>query len=84
MRDGSEATIDRRLIANLLVPFISSPRGDTKRYEMLSVISSVLNFNEDEKYKVGIGRRPSGGAAPMSPSIVSPANIPDDNANVVC
>jgi chromosome segregation ATPase len=52
MRDGSEATIDRRLLANLLVPFISSPRGDRKRYEMLGVIASVLDFNEEEKYKV--------------------------------
>ncbi|KNC96359.1 uncharacterized protein SPPG_08259 [Spizellomyces punctatus DAOM BR117] len=58
MRDAaaSEENVDRRLITNLLVSFLSAPRGDTKRFEILSVISSVLKFEEEEKVRVGLVR----------------------------
>jgi len=84
MRDGTETSIDRRLVANLVVSFISSPRGDKTRYEMLNVISSVLNFTDEEKYRVGLGKKPAGytGAGPTSPlGLVSPAMVNDDAAN---
>ncbi|KAJ3383399.1 hypothetical protein HDU92_004226 [Lobulomyces angularis] len=75
MRDGSESTIDKRLIANLLVTFISSPRGDKTRYDILKVISSVLNFDDEENYKVGLGKKPANyfGVQPNSP--ISPTAI---------
>ncbi|TPX56750.1 hypothetical protein SpCBS45565_g08350 [Spizellomyces sp. 'palustris'] len=58
MRDAaaSEENVNRRLITNLLVSFLSAPRGDAKRFEILSVISSVLKFEEEEKVRVGLVR----------------------------
>lgn len=82
MRDGSQSSIDRRLISNLLVPFISTPRGDKRRYDMLNVIANVLDFTEEEKYVVGIGRRPSGGSNSVSPMITSPS-LKEDPSNEV-
>lgn len=53
MRNGNgEESVDRKLVSNLLVSFISAPRGDGKRYEMLGLISNVLKFSEDDKVKV--------------------------------
>ncbi|KAJ3028898.1 hypothetical protein HDV00_009914 [Rhizophlyctis rosea] len=62
MRDaaGSDENVDRRLITNLIVSFLAAPRGDAKRFEILNVIGSVLRFSEEEKWKVGLVRRPPG------------------------
>ena len=43
----------RPLISNLLVQYVSAPRGEKTRVEMLNVIGSILKFNDDEKRKVG-------------------------------
>lgn len=60
MRSGNvDDSVDRKLMANLLVGFINAPRGDSKRFEILGLISSVLKFSDDEKFKVGLARRPS-------------------------
>lgn len=58
MRDGSEETVDRRVIANLLITYILSPRGDKTRYEMLSVIANILKISDEEKYKIGVANKP--------------------------
>jgi hypothetical protein len=81
LREGSEGMVEKRLVCNLLVPFIGCPRGDKRRYEMLSVVASVCGFSEEERYKVGIGRRPSGGAGPISPSIVGGEVVDDGNVS---
>ncbi|KAJ3032917.1 hypothetical protein HK097_005032, partial [Rhizophlyctis rosea] len=62
MRDaaGSDENVDRRLITNLVVSFLAAPRGDAKRFEILNVIGSVLRFSEEERYKVGLARKPPG------------------------
>lgn len=48
--------IDRKLISNLLVQYISAPRGDKTRYEMLNVIAGILRLTEKEKFKCGLSR----------------------------
>ncbi|KAI9101908.1 hypothetical protein DFS34DRAFT_684005 [Phlyctochytrium arcticum] len=65
MRDAaaSDENVDRRLITNLLVSFLSAPRADAKRYEILSVIGSVLKFEEDERVKVGLAKGPGVGGS---------------------
>ncbi|KAI8912677.1 hypothetical protein EDD86DRAFT_245554 [Gorgonomyces haynaldii] len=57
MRSGTgEEFVDRQLLSNLIVGFISAPRGTSKPFEILSVISSVLKFSDSEKAKVGLIR----------------------------
>ena len=48
-RDSPEDYIDRRLISNLLLQFLSTPRADTKRYEMLRLIASILQWDDTER-----------------------------------
>ncbi|OUM59309.1 hypothetical protein PIROE2DRAFT_47216, partial [Piromyces sp. E2] len=52
LSDKSEANVDRRLITNLFVSYLNAPRGDRKRYEMLQLISNILHWTDEEKYKV--------------------------------
>ncbi|KAJ1534647.1 hypothetical protein HK096_003619 [Nowakowskiella sp. JEL0078] len=56
----TDDNVDRRLITNLFVSFCAAPRGDRTRFEILQVISSVLRFSEEEKFKVGLIRKPWG------------------------
>lgn len=62
MRDAvSDEMVDRRLITNLIVGFLGANRGDPKRFEILSVIGSVLRFGDEERVKVGLARKGGGG-----------------------
>ncbi|EPX75178.1 matrix protein [Schizosaccharomyces octosporus yFS286] len=53
--DSSEK-IDKQLISNLFVSFLTLPRADTKRFEILQLISSVLGWNDEQKEQAGIQR----------------------------
>ncbi|KAH9440477.1 hypothetical protein MJO28_016324 [Puccinia striiformis f. sp. tritici] len=55
-KDSTEYSVDRRLVTNVLISFILTPREDTKRFEMLSLLSSILSWNEDEREQVGLQR----------------------------
>ncbi|KAI8830328.1 hypothetical protein BJ741DRAFT_537823, partial [Chytriomyces cf. hyalinus JEL632] len=59
---SADNQVDRRLISNLIVQFMATQRGDSKRFEMLSVIASVLKFNDEDKVKIGLLRRIGGGS----------------------
>jgi hypothetical protein len=54
-------------MTNLLVQFLSTPRGDSKRFEMLSVIGSILRLSDEDKVKIGLMRQSRADAAPKSP-----------------
>ncbi|KAI8609497.1 hypothetical protein BC830DRAFT_1222232 [Chytriomyces sp. MP71] len=54
---SADNQVDRRLISNLIVQFMATQRGDPKRFEMLSVIASVLKLNDEDKVKIGLLRR---------------------------
>ena len=57
MRSGAnEAFVDRQLLSNLVVGFISAPRGTSKPFEILNVIANILKFTDEEKEKVGLVR----------------------------
>ncbi|KAJ3284802.1 hypothetical protein HDU79_007853 [Rhizoclosmatium sp. JEL0117] len=58
---SADNQVDRRLISNLVVQFLGAPRGDSKRFEMLTVIASVLKLSDEEKVKVGLMRKVGGG-----------------------
>ncbi|KAJ8102636.1 hypothetical protein POJ06DRAFT_193469 [Lipomyces tetrasporus] len=41
-----DENVDRQLITNLLLSFLSLPRSDTKRFEILQLIAACLSWNE--------------------------------------
>ncbi|KAJ3226244.1 hypothetical protein HDU81_007419 [Chytriomyces hyalinus] len=63
---SADNQVDRRLISNLIVQFMATQRGDSKRFEMLSVIASVLKLNDEDKVKIGLLRRIGGGSGGMA------------------
>jgi chromosome segregation ATPase len=57
MKKGtSEDTVDKKLIANLIIGFVTLSYGDTKRYEILQLIASILKLSDEEKQKLGLLR----------------------------
>ncbi|TIA74421.1 hypothetical protein E3P92_01281 [Wallemia ichthyophaga] len=83
-------SVDRQLISNILLQFVTTPRSDGKRFEMLTLLGSILNWNQYEREQAGIVRGGSGRynnpSLPSSPSssylnsaFRSPAN--HDNAS---
>ena len=55
-RNSSATNVDRRLVSNVLISFLSTPRADTKRYEMLSLLASILSWSDDDREKAGLQR----------------------------
>ena len=58
--DQSDSNVDKRLVTNLLLSFLTTPRADGKRYEMLSLIAGVLGWSEDERETAGLQRSQHG------------------------
>jgi GRAB domain len=70
-KNSSETNVDRRLVTNIVLSFITTPRGDTKRFEMLNLLSSILSWGDAEREKAGLQKQqPSsggGGGGALSP-----------------
>lgn len=52
----TKTSVDARLVTNILLQFLTTPRTDTKRFEMLSLLGSILSWNEEEREKAGLQR----------------------------
>ncbi|KXN92126.1 hypothetical protein AN958_09218 [Leucoagaricus sp. SymC.cos] len=52
----TKTSVDGRLVTNVLLQFLTTPRTDTKRFEMLSLLGSILNWGEEEREKAGLQR----------------------------
>lgn len=63
---SSPSYVDRRLVTNILLQFITTPRADRKRYEMLNLLGSILGWGDEEREKAGLQRM--GSSSPMSTS----------------
>lgn len=48
--------MDRRLVTNVLLSFLTTPRADAKRFEMLNLLSSILSWGDLEREKAGLQR----------------------------
>lgn len=70
-RTSNNTNVDRRLVTNVILQFLSTPRGDTKRFEMLTLLSSILQWTDDEREKAGLQRS---GLPAVKSSILSPAS----------
>ncbi|KAF9009964.1 hypothetical protein BDQ17DRAFT_1347230 [Cyathus striatus] len=81
-RTSTETTVDARLITNVLLQFLTTPRTDGKRFEMLNLLASILNWGDTEREKAGLmrsggtgvgsalwGRSPTGGGVGKSPEL---------------
>ncbi|CAG8759679.1 1262_t:CDS:2, partial [Dentiscutata heterogama] len=47
--ESSENNVDKRLITNLLIAFFNTPRGDSKRFEILQLMANMLQWSEEQK-----------------------------------
>ncbi|KAG2231295.1 hypothetical protein INT48_006406, partial [Thamnidium elegans] len=65
--ETSENNVDRQLITNLLVGFFLAPRGDRKRFDILTIISNVLHLSEEEKEQIGLTRPKVGTRSTIEP-----------------
>ncbi|KAJ1734560.1 hypothetical protein LPJ61_001011 [Coemansia biformis] len=72
--ESNEFNLDKRVITNLIVGFLALPYGDSKRYEILQLMSSILQFTEEQQAKAGLIRK-AGRRAQPQPS--SGARTPD-------
>ena len=56
-RSSTDTNVDRRLVTNVLLSFLTTPRADSKRFEMLTLLASILQWNDDEREKAGLQRK---------------------------
>ncbi|KAF9816844.1 hypothetical protein IEO21_03818 [Rhodonia placenta] len=56
-QSSNETNVDRRLVTNVLLSFLNTPRGDAKRFEMLSLLSTILSWSDDERERAGLQRK---------------------------
>lgn len=55
-RNSSDTNVDRRLVTNVMLSFLSTPRADSKRFEMLTLLASILSWNDQERERAGLQR----------------------------
>lgn len=71
-KNSTDNNVDRRLITNVLLQFLATPRADVKRFEMLSLLATILSWNDTEREKAGLQKssqvpgRSSGGRSVSS------------------
>jgi hypothetical protein len=80
-----------RLVTNILLQFLCTPRADPKRFEMLSLLSTILGWDEDEREKAGLQRGTGSGynkgkRKDEVPAVTSPRRSKEDEEtfNEVC
>lgn len=49
--------VDRELISNLFISFLQFPRGDTKKFETLQLISALLEWDQEQRVNAGLSHR---------------------------
>ena len=72
-KHSSDDSVDRRLVTNVLLSFLTTPRADSKRFQMLQLISSVLSWTDDEREKAGLQRSSSTSANQAASSLSPPS-----------
>lgn len=60
-RNAADTSVDRRLITNVLLQFITTPRADPKRFEMLGLMASILQWSDQERELAGLQRSVTAG-----------------------
>ncbi|KAG8904852.1 hypothetical protein FRB99_001058 [Tulasnella sp. 403] len=63
-KSASDENVDRRLVSNVLLSYLATARGDSKRFEMLSLIASILSWSDTEREMAGLQRSATPGTQP--------------------
>lgn len=73
-KGASDEMVDKQLVTNLFLSFLSLPRADTKRFEVLQLMASMLGWNDEQRATAGLLRPADsahgGSAGPGSPNLV--------------
>jgi len=64
-KNTSETNVDRRLVTNVLLQSLTTPRSDSKRFEMHALLASILGWSDTERERAGL-QRSIGAASPGS------------------
>ncbi|KAG8741949.1 hypothetical protein FRC10_002261 [Ceratobasidium sp. 414] len=62
---SSSNSVDKALVSNILLSFLSAPRTDTTRFEMLGVLANVLGWRDNEREKAGLQRSGGGNGSTL-------------------
>lgn len=65
-KNSSDTNVDRRLVTNVILSFLTTPRADAKRFEMLTLLASILSWSDIEREKAGLQRS-------QQPPVLSPS-----------
>ncbi|KZV92668.1 hypothetical protein EXIGLDRAFT_718117 [Exidia glandulosa HHB12029] len=76
-KNSSDTNVDRRLVTNILLSFLTTPRTDGKRFEMLTLLASILQWSDSEREKAGL-QRAGGAAASLRGKAAAAAEPPGD------
>lgn len=72
--------VDRRLVTNVLLQFITAPRADAKRFEMLNLLGGILGWNDDERRQAGLQRGSSSSSGTNTPKVKPKNNVEEEKA----
>ncbi|KAJ3013355.1 hypothetical protein HKX48_005808 [Thoreauomyces humboldtii] len=61
--------VDRQMISRLVVAYCGAPRGDPRKWDMLSVLASVLALDDADRATVGLQRAKTGAAGSKGPAV---------------
>ncbi|CAL1699133.1 unnamed protein product [Somion occarium] len=75
-RTSNDTNVDRRLVTNIILQFLTIPRADSKRFEILSLLATILSWDDDEREKAGLQRK-GGAVATLGSSIWGRASSPN-------
>ncbi|CCC68215.1 hypothetical protein NCAS_0B01310 [Naumovozyma castellii] len=53
-KSSDSESVDKELISNLLISFVSIPRADPKKFEVLELLSSFLSWDDDKRQQAGL------------------------------
>ncbi|KAG8948739.1 hypothetical protein FRC04_009350 [Tulasnella sp. 424] len=56
-KNASDENVDRRLITNVILSYLTTARGDSKRFEMLSLLASILSWSDAERETAGLQKQ---------------------------
>ncbi|KIO21248.1 hypothetical protein M407DRAFT_15839 [Tulasnella calospora MUT 4182] len=56
-KNASDENVDRRLVTNVILSYLTTARGDSKRFEMLSLLASILSWSDAERETAGLQKQ---------------------------
>ncbi|KAF5667638.1 RUD3-like suppressor [Fusarium heterosporum] len=79
-----EDNVDRQIVTNHLLHFLTLDRGDAKRFQVLQVMAGYLNWTDEQREQAGLARPGTSTSSlrlPMSPFTRTPSS-PSLNADL--